>query len=333
MSNPANRCVVLLSTGGTIASQPDLGGSLTASQEGQDLLDRVVLPAGTQVVVHDVSTVLGTALGIDDLLSISRQAHDQDGQVTAVVVTAGTGIIEEGSFLCSLFGPPSHPIIWTGAQYAVGPHGDGPGNLTDAIRLGLDPGARVLGTVVVFDRRIFSAREAIKSDAVGHAAFSAPNGGPLGEMSDEGVVFYERGGSGPHIPLGELEKRVDLIKLAAGSGSLYFDASITAGARGIIVEGFPGVGMASPSALPGIQRALDAGLVVVLCSRSAAGHVQPRYGTQFGARKLESQGVILGGRLPSTHARLLLMALLPLQLSHDELARRFGRFAGDPRRN
>lgn len=34
-------------------------------------------------------------------------------------MTAGTGVIEEGSYICDLLNTTSKPIVWTGAQFSA----------------------------------------------------------------------------------------------------------------------------------------------------------------------------------------------------------------------
>ena len=60
--------------------------------------------------------------------------------VAGVVVTAGTGIIEEGSYLCELLNRTSKPIVWTGAQFSADMlDTDGPRNLLNSVRVAVSP--------------------------------------------------------------------------------------------------------------------------------------------------------------------------------------------------
>src|SRR5687767_12709758 len=98
--------VVLITTGGTIASKPDpITGGVVPALSGDDLIAAVPgLGNVAEVEVRPFSNVLGPALVPDQLFEIAQLAREAllRPDVSGVVVTAGTGIIEEGSYLCDL---------------------------------------------------------------------------------------------------------------------------------------------------------------------------------------------------------------------------------------
>src|SRR5436190_14290737 len=106
--------VVVITTGGTIASRPDpVTGGVRPTVSGQDLVDAVPgLAAIAEVEVESYANVLGPVLNPDDLLAIAMKARAANGrpEIAGVVVTAGTGIIEEGSYLCDLLAVDDKPI-------------------------------------------------------------------------------------------------------------------------------------------------------------------------------------------------------------------------------
>ena len=115
--------VVVITTGGTIASRldPSTGGVVPAVS-GEDLVRAVPgLSDVARIEVRPFGNVLGPALTPEDLFAISSQTNEALGRsdVSGVVITAGTGIIEEGSYLCELLNPTSKPIVWTGAQFSA----------------------------------------------------------------------------------------------------------------------------------------------------------------------------------------------------------------------
>src|SRR3712207_2996956 len=114
----AKPTVTVITTGGTIASRldPSTGGVVPAIS-GEDLVRAVPgLADVADVEVRPFGNVLGPALAPEDLFSLGRQANDALGrsEVTGAVVTAGTGIIEEGSYMGELLNPTAKPIVWTG---------------------------------------------------------------------------------------------------------------------------------------------------------------------------------------------------------------------------
>ena len=79
-----------------------------------------------------------------------------------------------------------------------------------------------------------------------------------------------------HILTDKAETRVDVIKMFIGADWRLINFAIDDGARGLVVEGL-GRGNVTVAALPAIERAINAGLPVVITSRcprgAGAGHV------------------------------------------------------------
>src|SRR5205823_8204169 len=154
--------VIVLTTGGTIASRLDpLTGSVVPAVSGEDLVQAVPGIADVaNVEVQPFMNVLGPAMSAQDLFNLARKAVAALARddVAGVVVTAGTGIIEEGSYLCELLNSSAKPIVWTGAQYSADMWDtDGPRNLLNAVRVAADPETTNLGAVVCFNSEINAA--------------------------------------------------------------------------------------------------------------------------------------------------------------------------------
>lgn len=320
--------VVVITTGGTIASRLDPAtGAVAPAISGQELVEAVPgLAEIAAVEVRSYASVLGPALSPQDLLAIARLAREALGRddVVGIVVTAGTGIIEEGSYLCDLLISSPKPVVWTGAQFSADMWDtDGPRNLLNAVRVAASIDVRGLGTVVCFNQEVHAARDVVKLHKTNLATFTSLDLGLLGRVDEDRVTFLRAPLLRRMYPVDEIEPNVDLIKLVAGSDDRFFKASIAAGARGIVVEAFPGVGIISPGALAGIVSAREAAIPVVLATRSLEGRTIPKYGAHLGARDLLPLGVILAGDLAPVKARVLLMVLLGLTRDNEELRRHF----------
>jgi L-asparaginase len=298
---------------------------------GQELIDAVPsLETVALVEVRPFASVLGPALSPDQLFAIACQAREalERDAIAGVVVTAGTGIIEEGSYLCDLVSPSVKPIVWTGAQFSADMWDtDGPRNLLNAVRVAASPDARGLGALVCFNQEVHAARDVTKLHKTNLSTFTSLDMGILGRVDEDRVVIVRRPAQRLVYAVDRIEPNVDLIKLVAGSDERFFKASITAKAAGIVVEAFPGVGIVSPGALTGIVLAREAGIPVVLTTRSLEGRTIAKYGGRIGARDLLPLGVILGGDLAPAKARMLLMVLLGIGRDTEELAARFAEAA------
>ncbi|HZT06998.1 MAG TPA: asparaginase [Chloroflexota bacterium] len=319
---------VIITTGGTIASRPDpVTGAVVPAVSGEDLVSAVPgLSHVANVEVRAYRNVLGPALEPEDLFAIGRMAVDalKQDAVDGVVVTSGTGIIEEGSYLCDLLNTTDKPLVWTGAQFSADMWDtDGPRNLLNSVRVAVDPEARGMGAVVCFNQEINAARDVIKHHKSNMHTFTSLDVGILGRADEDRVVFVRRPARRRAFDVARIEPNVDFIKIVAGSDDRFFRASIAAGAKGIVVESFPGVGILSPRTLPGALAAREAGIPVVLTTRSIQGRTIPKYGGEIGARDLIRHGIILAGDLAPSKAHVLLMVLLAVTQDNERLRELF----------
>ena len=320
----AKPAVVIITTGGTIASRLDPAtGGVVPAVSGEELVRAVPgLAEIANVEVRPFGNVLGPALTPEDLFTIARQANESlaRSEIAGVVVTAGTGIIEEGSYLCELLNTSSKPIVWTGAQFSADMWDtDGPRNLLNSVRVALSSDALDLGAVVCFNQEINAARDVVKTHKTNMYTFASLERGILGRADEDRITIVRRPAQRRSYAVDRIEPNVDLIKLVAGSDDRFFKASLAASAQGIVVEAFPGVGIVSPGALAGIVAARKAGVPVVLATRSLAGRTVAKYGGEIGAKDLVKLGVILAGDLYPTKARILLMVLLGQTTENERL--------------
>ena len=111
-------------------------------------------------------------------------------------------------------------------------------------------------------------------------------------MDPDRVVFRRNTLGRQSIRPPELVEDVHLIKLASGSDSLLIDFLVERNVRGLVLEAF-GRGNVPPAALPGIRRAVEKGIPVVITTRTIAGRVLDVYGYEGGAK------TVAGGRRDS----------------------------------
>ena len=114
--------VVLISTGGTIASRYDPAlGRTVASARGEDLLAQAPELADIAgLEIDDFATISSFNMSVADAHRLARRINRQLArpEVAGVVVTHGTDTMEESCYLADLLLQSEKPAVFTGAQRA-----------------------------------------------------------------------------------------------------------------------------------------------------------------------------------------------------------------------
>jgi L-asparaginase len=305
--------VVILATGGTIASRYDPAlGRTVASQRAEDLLR--ALPKAAEVAeieLDDFATVPSFDMSVRFAFDMAMRANTLLARpdVSGVVVTHGTDTMEETSYLADLLLASEKPLVFTGAQRAHDdPQSDGPPNLLDALRAAASPDMRGLGAMVCFNGTLHAARDVTKVHTSAVEAFQSPALGPLGIVDRDRIVLHRRPLLRRGFRVDRLEERVELFRLSLGADLRALESAIEREPAGLVIEAFGrGNGPSGLTAL--VRRASASGIVVLVTSRCPAGRVEPIYGGG-GGRDLADAGGIFTGDLKGPKARLLLMVLL-----------------------
>jgi L-asparaginase len=303
---------VVVATGGTIAMRPEPGsGKLVPVLSGDELIETIGWPEAPLLELDDFVSVPSFDVHGELALSLARRVvgHALRPGVRGVIVPHGTDTIEESVYLLDRVHASDSPVVFTGAQRGADePDADGPRNLRDAIGLAASEQARGLGAVVVFAGEIHSAREARKVHTSAVRAFDSPGYGPLGHIDGDAVSLRRSSLRGPALPVPERLAAVDLHRLYAGSDGRFVRHSLETGAEAIVIEG-TGRGNANDQVVEAVREASARGVPVVVCSRCAAGRVEPVYG-RGGGRDLEEAGALFAGDLAGPKARILLQLAL-----------------------
>jgi len=306
--------VVLLATGGTIASRydPSLGRTV-ASQRAEDLLQ--MLPQVSEVAqleIENFATIPSFDMSVQFAFGLARRVGEvlARSEIAGAVVTHGTDTMEETSYLADLLSSSEKPAVFTGAQRAHDDaHPDGPLNLLNALRVAASPLARDLGAVVCFNGTIHAARDVAKVHASAVETFQSYERGALGEVDGARVVIHRRPVLRRSFGIDRLEDRVELFRLSLGVDLRALEATIERGVAGLVIEAFGrGNGPTGLTAL--VRRAVQKDILVLVTSRCAVGRVEAIYGGGGGGRDLSDAGAIFAGDLKGPKARLLLMVLL-----------------------
>ena len=291
------RRLVILGTGGTIAGRAAQAGDNVGYVAGQvgvaDLVAAVPALAGVPLEVEQVAQIDSKDMGLPvwQALAARLQAHLDDPQVSAVIVTHGTDTLEETAFVLQRLLQPSKPVVLTCAMRpasALVP--DGPQNLADALAVVRHGEA---GVVVVCAGQVHGALEVAKVHTYRLDAFDSGDAGPLACV-EEGEVrrFRSRGSSVPsHDPAplarflaADALPRVELVTSHADADGSLVRALMAPGAarplRGIVVAG-TGNGTVHQALTDALNAAQAQGVRVVLATRCARGRVVPHAGLPF----------------------------------------------------
>jgi len=320
---PNARKVLVLAAGGTISMK----GELESGQEG-------VLPAldgeGLVEAVEGLSAFPGVEgrtvvnkpsahLTLDDQLDICRQARDAARRGTGVVVTHGTDSLEETAMLCDILHDAEAPIIFTGAiRPASAPGADGPANLLDAVSVAASSEAAGMGVLVCFGGEIHHARCVRKTDTVSLVAFSSPQVGLLGRVTEGHPIIWSRIPRNPPLDPPNLDKSVLIIPTASGDDGTLARAALSTHPDGVVI-GTLGAGHLSPPVLDIWAQAAEKIPIVAYCRPERGVILSSTYGYAGSEKDLRDTAIIPAGFLSPQAARMKLLACVASGLSVAEV--------------
>ncbi len=284
--------VAIIGTGGTISSiaedsldvldypdvsrkmQPDEAVSRIA--EASRFADYVTLP---------FRAIGSTAIGPTDWIElaqlITRTAAERS-DIRGFVILHGTATLEETGYFLNLVLKTDVPVVLVGAQRPASALSADVGmNVVSAVRTAISDEARGKGVLVVLNDEIHTARDATKTSTYRLQTFQSRDFGLLGHVDGDRVSFY-RAPLRKHTfdspfdiaTLRELP-RVDIAYSYAGADGCAVDAFVAAGAKGIISAGLA-PGIPAPLERQALERAAEAGVIVVQSSRAGSGRVARR---------------------------------------------------------
>ena len=242
-----------------------------------------------------------------------------DPTIDGVIVTHGTDTMEETAYMLDLLINSDKPVVIVGAMRNFSELGyDGASNLSAAICTAVSQQSKGKGVLVVMNNEVNAASQVTKTNTLSLDTFKSPEFGPLGIVDNDEVIYYRNIVSRQVIDTDRLEEKVALLKSGAGMESDVLDFYIKEGYKGIVIEAM-GRGNLPPAMVPGVKRAIENNIPVVMVSRCNTGRVLYTYGYEGGGMQLREMGVILGGNLPGQKARMKLMLILGKTNDHDEV--------------
>ena len=284
--------VLVISTGGTIASTANDRGALVPTLTGEELVAR----CGTTRQVHaiDVASLDSSSMGlaeIDMLRETVRTSLLDDS--ASLVITHGTDSMAETALALDLVHADPRPVVLTGAMRpADHARPDGPANLRGAIEVAAT--RRDTGVLVHFAGETLPARGLMKTQTTAEHAFSLTSGTPL-----------PRPLAVPAAPLDGLN--IPIIRAWAGADDALIHA--LGPIDGLVLEAL-GSGNVSADMGGAVAKLLRRGVPVVVATSVPYGEVTFTYGGAGGGSTLGDLGALPAGYLSAGQARIALATAL-----------------------
>ncbi|MBB6715152.1 asparaginase [Clostridium gasigenes] len=319
--------IAVVFNGGTISMKIDERiKAAVPSLTGEEIMSMVTgIEDFAEVESYNFSSMPSPHMSVEIMLELSKFVEEllNREDIDGVVITHGTDTLEETAYLLDLTLKTEKVVVITGSMRSSSELGyDGPFNLAASICTAISEEAKGRGVLVCFNGDLNSATEVTKANSMALSAFRTPNFGPIGMVDNNKVLFYRNVQKTNTYEVEELRGEVALVKCVAGMDSSYINFIIDKGDKGIVIEAM-GRGNVPPKMIPGIKRAINKNIPVVIVSRCFEGRVFESYGYEGGGKMLKDLGVIFGDTLPGQKARIKLILAIGAKLKLEEIRNSF----------
>ena len=315
--------ILLLTTGGTIASRP---GGEGLEPHRSDVMERELEQLRTyyDITVRDIMCLDSSNIRPEEWQVIACNIFEYREDFDGVVVSHGTDTMAYTASAVTFMLPDiDRPVVFTGSQLPLADMlSDGPDNLRTAFAMAASGNP---GVFLAFDRKVMLGCRAVKVRASGFSAFESVNTRYAAQVSNRGLVVDPRilpAAKGPAQLKCDISKNVFLLKLTPGLNPAIFDMLAAMGYKGIVVEAF-GLGGINVlhKGLRGIHRAVEDGVSVVVTTQCLYDSSDLQV-YQVGSRLLEL-GVIQGRDMTTEAAMTKLMWAIGQGMEQDEIEKLF----------
>ena len=311
--------ILLLTTGGTIASRPTEEG-LAPGMDGDALTRHFpLLSENYALTVRDILHLDSSNIQPEEWQLIARSVYDALEDYDGIVVTHGTDTMAySAAALSYLIQGSVKPIIFTGAQKPIGfDTTDSRVNLLDSFICACR--GDMHGVMIVFNGRVILGTRARKTHSKSFDAFSSINYPHIADVRDGRVLQYIVPEYMPEPLFSDvLDTRVSLMKLIPGAPEAQW---LLQRSDALVIESF-GVGGLPRGMHEAVHASAREGKLIVMTTQvQNEGSDLAVYGT---GRALSEDPLILEAYDMTTEAAVTkLMWLLPRAKSQVEAARLF----------
>ncbi len=261
--------ILLLTTGGTIASMPG-GEGLEPRSSGVFEREMEQLRTYYDITVQDLICLDSSNIRPAEWQLIAEGIWSHRSGYDGIVVSHGTDTMAYTASAVTFMLPNIDvPVVFTGSQLPLADMlSDGSQNLRAAFAMAA---AGHPGVFLAFDRKIMLGCRAVKVRASGFSAFESINARYTALVSNQGLSVDESllpVSAGEPVLKTAVSDEVFLLKLTPGLSPHIFDMLADMGYKGIVIEAF-GLGGVNilGEGLTGIRRAVEKGISVVVTTQ------------------------------------------------------------------
>ncbi len=315
--------ILLLTTGGTIASKPG-GEGLAPTDSAVFAREMEQLRTYYDITVRELICLDSSNIRPVEWQLIAEGIWNNREGFDGIVVSHGTDTMGYTASAVTFMLPNIDlPVVFTGSQLPLMDMlSDGPDNLRTAFAMAASGHP---GIYLAFDRKVMLGCRAVKVRASGFSAFESINARYAALVSNAGLsidhsVLPVMTGA-PQLRK-DISEDVFLLRLTPGLSPKIFDALVNMGYKGIVIEAF-GLGGVNilGEGLDAIRRALEKGVNVVVTTQCL--YDSANLGVYQVGVKLLELGVIQGWDMTSEAAMTKLMWAIGQGMHKDEIAQLF----------
>ena len=263
--------ILVLATGGTIASEAGENGLEPCLQAGNFLPYLVGVAENYEITTKDILHLDSSNIQPEEWLVIAKSVYAEYKNYDGIIITHGTDTMAyTSSILSYMLKNIPIPVVLTGSQLPMThPLTDAADNMRYAFAMAASGKP---GIFLSFNRKIILGCRAVKVRTTGFDAFESVNARNVAQIDSNGLNINEkmiRQPDGECELLDTLCPDVFLIKLTPGLNPEIFDVLLQMNYKGIVIEAFGAGGLhfINRDLISKLQKMVEHGISVVVSSQ------------------------------------------------------------------